>query len=94
MKKVKLEFDPLIIIAIIILLVIGFLLGYLYPREQVVNDFNLSGTDLNTLGKLSYLAGHCERMGLVSSVYVQEDQNGNRYGLPICIEAKQVVQAK
>jgi len=94
MKKIKLEIDPIIIVAIIVLLVIGFLSGYFYPKTQVVTDFNLSGQDLNTLGKLSYLAGHCERMGLVSSVYVQQDQNGNRYGLPICIEAKQVIPTK
>ena len=88
MKKIKLEIDPIIIVAIIVLLVIGFLLGYLYPRTQAVSEFNLSEKDMNTLGGLSYLSGHCERMGLVSSVYVQQDQNGNKYGLPICLESK------
>ena len=94
MKKLKLEFDPLIIVVMLVVLAIGFFGGYLYPKQQISTEFNLSQKDLNILNNLTYVSGHCERMGLVSSVYVQQDLNGNKYGLPICIEAKQVIPKK
>jgi len=85
------EITPVLVGIVIVLLAIGFCAGYLVPKETgTVNaTLSLSQKDLNILGNLSYLSGHCERLGLASSVYVQQDQNGNAYGVPICVQPAQ-----
>ncbi len=49
----------------------------------------LTSLDLNRddLGTVIVLSRHCEGMGLVSSVYWNEDVEGNVYGVPICMRA-------
>lgn len=65
----------------------GFFGGYFFSHQYdpQINEYNLSERDMNAITKLSYLSGECERQGLVTSVYVQQDINGNMYGIPICI---------
>lgn len=68
------------------LLVIGLLVGYGIPRMSEMPELqNLSEKDLNTIAGINYYGGFCERLGLESNVYVQQDQNGKVYGLPICV---------
>jgi len=72
-------------------LCIGVLLGYGLPRTSEVNqcsDYNgFTQSDLNILGQASYITGHCERLGLISNVMIQ-DYNGIKYGVPVCVERK------
>jgi len=63
-----------------------FLLGN--PQTIECQDFNLSEADFNKLVNLEYSGGFCERIGLISSVKV-EDFEGTPYGIPICVQGEQ-----
>jgi hypothetical protein len=79
------------VIATIAIALLCFGAGYLTNTPKTISevscsDYNgFSDKDLNYLGQASYLAGHCERIGLISSIFIQ-DFNGQKYGVPICIE--------
>ena len=56
-------------------------------KTTVTNEYTgFTDTDLNTLGNLAYQQGHCERIGLESTVLPQITDANEIYGIPICIE--------
>jgi hypothetical protein len=92
--KVELNanFMGFFVVSLVAIACIG--VGYAGAYEQAKTitttqpQFALSETDLNKIAALSYIGGHCERLGLASSVIVQTDQNGNAWGVPVCVEWK------
>jgi len=72
-------------ITVILLMFIAFAGGYLL--NQTTSEYTgFTDTDLNTLGNLAYQQGHCERLGLESTVLPQITDANEIYGIPICIE--------
>jgi hypothetical protein len=42
-------------------------------------------SDKNFLIELEYAGGFCERLGLHSTLIIQELETGEKYGVPICV---------
>ena len=91
--KVAFELREFHVILLALVAVIFFAFGLLaYPvifsedakNPVVCSSVELSQADKNFLGNLAYAAGFCERMGLVTNVFVQQDKN-TAYGVPICV---------
>jgi len=84
----KFEKNDLKIIAIAIVILIVGAGGYLAGASQQPIEFDcLTTQDLNRtdIGAGVVLSRFCEGMGLHSSIYWQQDEQGQKYGLPICI---------
>lgn len=79
------------VIATIGIALLCFGLGYFtHPTQETQDvvscDYNgFTPKDLNYLFQASYLSGSCERLGLQTSIMVQ-DYNGTPYGIPVCVE--------
>lgn len=83
---------------IILVLIVGFIstIGVFFLSQQQPQSFecnvpetiSISGADYNKLVTLEYTGGFCERLGLESTVKV-EDYNGIPYGVPICVAGEE-----
>ena len=74
---------------VMVLVLLGAGLGYCGAKatqETSIQATECIGLDVNTAAELTFIGGHCERLGLVSSIFVQQDINGNAYGVPICVQ--------
>ena len=95
--KVELNLEGKRIAGILVIAVIGIAIGYalatIAPQSSIgpAGLGYLTTADLNRedIGASIVLSRFCEGMGLKSSVYWQQDQQGNVYGLPICLQAQQ-----
>lgn len=74
-----------LVVVCILLIIVGFYSGFSWPRELKENTC-FSESDLNVLLAASYFNSDCEKLGLTTSVYVQQDANGVSYGVPICLD--------
>ncbi len=93
----KIEFDikgkrsGRVLVIVVICLILGFAIG-ISTGPAVVGYTGLSGqlttADLNRedISASIILSRFCEGMGLRSSVYWQQDAQGNVYGMPICLQ--------
>ena len=77
------------IIGLIVVAVLFFGGGYMASVLSPVEIDTTNTLDFNTALAIEYAGGHCERLGLISAVYPQQDEQGNIYGLPVCVEAIQ-----
>jgi hypothetical protein len=91
--EIKLNITAGQVITVLVIALLAGGIGYLLPKEtSIENQYaGFSGKDLNILGNVAYLSGHCERLGLVSSVFVQ-DFNGTKYGVPVCLDKSKGVE--
>jgi len=99
--KVEINLEGKRIARILAIVVVGIAIGYTLSMVAPANaPANMAGNaplgylttaDLNRedIGASIVLSRFCEGMGLRSSVYWQQDAQGNVYGLPICLQAQQ-----
>ena len=71
-----------------LLLLIAFLMYGESAKE--VPSTNLQGylteKDMNFIKEASFVNNGCEKLGLITTVYVQQDYNTGKYfGLPVCV---------
>lgn len=78
---------------VVICLVVGYVFGVLTGPSLTGHTGMgyLTSSDLNRddIGTSIVLSRFCEGLGLKSSVYWQQDGQGNIYGEPICLPAQQ-----
>ena len=94
----KIEFDlnwKGVVISFVIVVIafgIGFLSGLRTVPETgpVTNCLTVSDLNRSDIATGIILSRFCEGMGLNSSIFWQQDQNGNVYGLPICVQRAEV----
>jgi len=70
--------------------------GYAYgsqqqsqPTQTQAVQAGLTEADINAMLAIEYLSGTCERLGLISTVYWQQDDQNRQFGTPICIQGGQ-----
>jgi len=99
--KLEINLEGKQIARVLAIAAIGVILGYSLSFVTGTESTGLvpmgtgnyiTSSDLNRedLGLMSIITSQnsrfCEGMGLVSSVYWQQDDQGNTYGMPICLE--------
>jgi len=96
--KVEIELNSKQIARILAIVAIGLVIGFVLGMSSgpsltgytsvVGTGGYLTTADLNRedIGTSIVLSRFCEGMGLKSSVYWQQDEQGNVYGLPICLQ--------
>ena len=79
-------------IVAILLVLIAFSTGS-YKAGEIVTENRLSmiesiqspDADFNKMIIAGLATGFCEKLGLSSSVFWQQDSEGNTFGVPICV---------
>ena len=92
--EINLDWQNFMVILVVAIAfsIIGFNIAKLTTPIQEPIDLQeincLTSQDLNTdhLDAVVILSRFCEGQGLQSGVYWQQDQNGNVYAIPICIQ--------
>lgn len=77
-----------VILAIAIVGVVGYWIGTIEQPFSTETQNCLTSLDLNRedIGASIILSRFCEGLGLQSSVYWQQDEQGQKYGMPICMQ--------
>ena len=95
MAKVEFEITGKKIAITILLLAIGIIAGYLIAGAAATKPSNSQGgancltiQDLNRQDLIGViqLSRFCEGMGFASNLLWQQDNNGNSYALPVCVQ--------
>jgi len=90
--KIELNLTKKQTIAILFVLVIsslgGFKAGEIITENRLsaIEPIQSSDVDFNRMIAAGLVTGFCERLGLQSSVFLQQDNEGTTFGVPICIE--------
>ena len=96
--KVELNLEGRKIAKLLAIAVIGIVIGYtlsMFTGSPTITGNApmgyLTSADLNRedIGASIVLSRFCEGLGLQSSVYWQQDPEGNVYGMPICLQPGQ-----
>ena len=74
------------VIALVIGFALGTMLGPVNPLGTPTGYLTTSDLNREDIGASIVLSRFCEGLGLVSSVYWQQDAQGNVYGTPICLQ--------
>lgn len=92
--KLELDLNPkkigFLVLCCFIVGAAGYYFGQNQQKTQIIGqcdyptNLELSQKDLNYIRDVSFYLNGCEKLGLISDLMIQQDQNGKIYGIPIC----------